>query len=370
MKIVEVKTRQIRIPLVDPKRFAKRTIYFRDYTIVEIISDEGISGMGYCWGTPLVGLVIRKIYRNLLIGENHFDITRLWYKLYHETAVWGRRGINLRAISIIDVALWDLLGKTAGLPIHKLLGGYREKVPCYYSGGYYPLSCTTSSDLLEYLENEMGSAYAKGFRAFKMKVGAESSRLDIERVKLARKIIGDESELYIDANNAWDPDTAIKMGRKFEDYEMKWFEEPVAMDNLSGCAKVAANLNTPIAIGENHFTRWDFKEIIDSKAASIFQGDPTLMGGYTEWLNVAGTAATYGITLAPHWTHDLNIQVCSARPEVMIMEYFEAEDDVFNFQIVLKEPVKAVKGYLYPPNKLGHGLEIDEKVVKKYLLDD
>ena len=174
--------------------------------------------------------------------------------------------------------------------------------------------------------------YEKGFRAFKMKVGGASLDVDLKRAKIARKIIGDNSDLMIDANNAYDVYTAIKMGKEFEKIGMRWFEEPVAKDDLKNCAIVAERLNTPIAIGENHFTRWDFREIMENKAASIFQGDPTLMGGITEWLKIAGYAAIYGLSLAPHWTHDVNVQVGAARPEVLVLEYFEEESDVFNFQ--------------------------------------
>lgn len=366
MKIKEIKVDTVRVPLKDPKRFATRKVFFRDYTIVHVLTDSGLTGWGYCWGTPLVSKVIEEYYSSCLVGEDPSDIIRLWNKMYHNTIVWGRRGIVSRAISAIDVALWDLLGKRTKMPIYKLIGGYREKVPAYYSGGYYPESCKTDRDLLKYIEKEMSTYYEKGFRAFKIKVGGASEKVDIERTRIARNIIGTESELMVDANNAWDVDKAILMGKKFEEFRIRWFEEPVPIDDLNGCAKVAAHLSTPVAIGENHFTRWDFQEIIDKKAASIFQGDPTLMGGITEWLNVAGVAATYGISLAPHWTHDVNVQVGAARPEVLYNEYFEEESDVFNFQKLLKNPVKAKNGYIYPPEGSGHGLELDEESLDKY----
>ncbi len=366
MKITQVETTTLRIPLKVAKRFAGRTVSERYYTIAHIHTDEGVTGWGYCWGTPAVTYVIDNLLQDFLIGEDPRNIGRLWDRMYIGTAVWGRRGISLRSISVIDVALWDLLGKVCKMPIHKLLGGYRDKVKVYYSGGYYPEPYSEDRQFLDYLQEEMGKYRDKGFTAFKMKVGGAPVELDIKRVALARDTIGEKAELMIDANCAWDADTAIKMGKIFEQYNIRWLEEPVPIDDIRGAAKVAQALDTPVAIGEDHFTRWEFKQIIDEKAADILQGDPTLMGGISEWLKVAGIAATYNIPLAPHWTHDVNVQVAAGVKEVIANEYFDVEDDVFNFQAVLSNPVKAVGGYITPPDGPGHGLVLDTDAVTHY----
>lgn len=190
--------------------------------------------------------------------------------------------------------------------------------------------------------------------------------LDLKRIETARKVIGDSADLMVDANNAWDADTAIRVGRIFEGYNIRWLEEPVPIDDIMGCAKVAAALDTPVAIGENHFTRWEFKQIIENKAADILQGDPTLMGGITEWLKVAHLAAINNIPLAPHWTHDVNVHAGAGIKEVIYNEYFELEGDVFNFQEVLENPVKAQDGYIKPPQGPGHGLVLNMDAVKHY----
>lgn len=366
MRITRVETITLKIPLKVAKRFANRTVVERFYTIVHIYTDEGLTGWGYCWGTPAVTYVIDNLLKDYLLGEDPRNIARLWDKMYLGTAVWGRRGISIRSMSVIDIALWDLMGKICNMPIHKLLGGYRDKVKVYYSGGYYPQPYTEDSQLLDYLQKEMEKYYNKGFTAFKMKVGGASVELDIKRVELARKVIGEKAELMVDANCAWDADMAIKMGKIFEKYDIRWFEEPVPIDDISGAAKVARALDTPVAIGENHFTRWEFKQIIDEKAADILQGDPTLMGGISEWLKVAGVAATYNIPLAPHWTHDVNVQVAVGVKDVIIGEYFDVEDDVFNFQAVLSNPVKAVEGFITPPDGPGHGLILDLDAVERF----
>ncbi len=368
MKIKDINVSTVRIPLNNPKRFANRTVYYRDYTIAKVMTDEETSGWGYCWSIPIVSILIRDYLKECLIGESPMNILKLWQKMFHHLDVWDRRGISSRAISVIDNALWDLFGKKVNMPIHKILGGFREKVPAYYSGGYYPVSCDSNKKLFKYIEKEMSEYYNKGFRSFKMKVGGAPFDIDIQRLKITREIIGDNSQLMIDANNAYDVDQAIKFGKEFEKYGMTWFEEPIGKDDFDGCAKISNSLSTPIAIGENHFTRWDFKEIVEKKAASIFQGDPTLFGGISEWLKIAGYSSIYGLKLAPHWTHDFNVQVGAGRPEVLIMEYFEEESDVFNFQKILKNPVKAKDGYISPPQGPGHGLLLNEEALKKYLI--
>jgi L-alanine-DL-glutamate epimerase-like enolase superfamily enzyme len=232
MKIKNITISTARIPLKDPKSFAKRTVYYRDYNIAHIYSDDGLVGWGYCWGTPIISMVIEDYLIECLIGESPFKIERLWENMFHKMSVWGRRGITSRAISVVDIALWDLIGKKLNTPIYKLIGGYREKVPVYYSGGYYPISCDTNEKLFDYIEKEMSLYYKKGFRAFKMKVGGASLDVDLKRAMIARKAIGDNSDLMIDANNAYDVYTAIRIGKEFEKVGMRWFEEPVAKDDL------------------------------------------------------------------------------------------------------------------------------------------
>lgn len=365
MKIRKVDVTTVEIPLVDPKRFGTRSASARYYTIVEIETESGIKGFGYCWGIPAVSMVV-EMCKQHLIGEMATATTKIWQKLYHSLAVMDRRGIACRALGAIDVALWDIIGKAANLPIYQLIGGYRDEVQAYFSGGYYPVSCKTEKELLQFMESDFGTYRDRGFTAFKMKIGGMGTKFDLERIKLAREVIGPDALLMVDANNVYDVKTAIRFAAQFEKYDIDWFEEPCAVDQLNNCAQIAANVSMPVAIGENHFTRWDFKEIIESRAASVLQGDPTLMGGITEWLNLAGVAAMYGITLAPHWTHDVNVHVALARPEVKIVEYFEADADVFNVQRIFANPVMARNGMVSAAKGSGHGLVLDTKAVAKY----
>jgi L-alanine-DL-glutamate epimerase-like enolase superfamily enzyme len=366
--IQEIKTRNVRIPLDDPKTFSTKHITYRDYTLVHVMTRSGVEGWSYVWGLPVVKNVIDS-YKDLVIGESAHSTAKIWNKVFKQLDRWDRSGIGMRALSGIDIALWDAIGKAAQTPIYRLMGAYREEIEAYYSGGYYPASCEDNKALFSYLENELGAAYEKGFRSFKMKIGAASPALDIERICFARKTIGPDCKLMLDANCGYDPETIIPMAKKFEQYDITWLEEPVGVDDLPNCALVAERIATPVALGENHFGRWQFREILDHKAGRIIQADPTVMGGFSEYINLAGLCATYGVKLAPHCFHDVNVQVGLARPEVTILEYMDAAGDVINIQKILQNPVAAVAGMVRAPEGPGHGLILDEKAVARYLYE-
>lgn len=368
MKIVSLKARNLRIPLNDPKTFSTKHITYRDYTLVTIATKSGIEGWAFVWGLPVVKNVI-EMYQDLVIGELASDTVRIWNKIFKQVDRWDRSGIAMRALSVIDMALWDIIGKAANTPIHKLLGGSRDEIEAYYSGGYYPQSCANKMDLFTYLEKEMGQAKDCGFKSFKMKIGAASPSLDVERIALVRKTLGPDCRLMLDANCGYDPETIIPMAHKFAQYDITWLEEPVAVDDLPNCAYVASRIPMPVALGENHFGRWQFREILEHKAGQIIQADPTVMGGFTEYMNLVGLSATYGFKLAPHCFHDINVQLGLARPEIMILEYMDEASDVINVQKILQNPVPAVNGMVRAPEGAGHGLILDEKAVAKYLYE-
>jgi L-alanine-DL-glutamate epimerase-like enolase superfamily enzyme len=367
MKITAIESRNIRIPLNNPKSYSTKKISFRDYTVVKIRTEDGVEGWSYVWGVPVVNQVIEML-KNLVIGETAASTTYIWYKLFSSMKGWDRSGFAMRGISAIDIALWDIIGKYAKLPIYRLMGTFRTECPAYYSAGYYPESCKSKQEQFTYLEKEMGKARESGFQAFKMKIGAHSVDEDVERIGVVRGIIGEKALLMLDANCAYDPETIIPMARKFEKYDITWIEEPVEVDDLDNCAYVAQRISMPIAVGESHFTRWQIREILEHNCCRYIQTDPTVTGGFTEYVNIAGLAAAYGIKLSPHCFHDINIQIALARPEIYMLEYMDASSDIFNIQAILKNPVLAKNGMLQAPEEPGHGLLLDEKALQRYLL--
>lgn len=362
MEITDVKTLGLSIPLERPVTFATRTVYERCFSIVQVVTDEGITGIGCVpIGNPLsVTAIIERNLKRLLVGETPFAVERIWEKMYREM-YRDRKGSAIRAISAVDIALWDVIGKALKMPLYKLLGGYRDRVPCYASGGYY-----RESKGLEELAKEMVGYVERGFAAVKMKVGALSLKRDVERVKAVRDAVGPDIDLMIDANNAYNAHTAIKAGREFEKYDIYWFEEPVWPDDVHGSALVAAALDTPVASGELEFTRYGFRDLIENRAVDIIQPDATVVGGISEWMKVAAMASAWRIPVAPHWEQEVHVHLAAAVPNVLTVEFFPREGDIRLEDRLYAEYMEPKKGYLEVPKKLGLGIELNEEALKKY----
>ena len=229
----------------------------------------------------------------------------------------GRRGITTRIISGIDIALWDIKGKVSGLPIYKLLGGFTNKVDTYIAGGYYE-----KGKGLKELAKEMEDNVKIGARAVKIKVGAVSINEDIERVKICRDVIGKDVKLMVDANNAYRHYQAIEFARKAEKYDLFWFEEPVEPDDYIGQAEITRSTSIPVAAGENEYTRYGFRDMINHRAVDILQPDCLILGGVTEFMKVCALAQSNDLDIAPHGAQEVHIHLVSAIPNGLILEYY------------------------------------------------
>lgn len=271
----------------------------------------------------------------------------------------------MRALSILDIALWDLNARTAKLPLYRYLGCCSvDKVPCYASGGYYLESKTAKN-----LGQEVASWVRQGFRAVKIKVGRLSPAEEEERVRAAREACGPEIHLMMDINNAWpDVPTALLYCRRFEKYSPYWVEEPFSPDEIDSHAKLALATTIPVATGEIEAGRWRFKELLDKRAAEILQTDAAVCGGISEWRRIAQTASSYGVTVCPHWFHDLHVHLVAATPNARYVEFFP-DDQVLNFRRLINRQLEVEKGDLLLPKGLGLGFEFDEKAVAKYALN-
>ncbi len=389
MKIVDITSIPLSCP-IEPLMSSIEYMGKRDVLLVKVTTDEGITGISEAasFGGPLVTTktIIEKELKPYLVGEDPLNIEKLWDKMYQRTFFHGRRGVIISAMSGIDIALWDIMGKVANLPLYKLLGGYRDRVRAYASMGYYQVSKGP-----EELAARISERVRKGFTAVKIKVGRNpfgaigrsepsvfpysdlcvaSMDEDIERVAAVREAIGNKVDLLVDANCSWKPHVAIKMARKFEKYDIYWLEEPVIPDDIEGSAMVAAAIDTPIAGYETEYTRYGYKELVTRRAVDIVQPDVTWAGGITEAKKIANLASCHNMQCVPETFSSAlavvaNLHFIASIPNGELLELDQNPNPLREELIV--EPITVdKKGYVKLPQGPGLGVQLNEEIVEKY----
>lgn len=368
-EIRSVQSRTIRVPLDRPTSFSTREVHHRDYGVVRIQTDDGATGIGFCYGGSdagaLVAAVVRELFAPLLVGQDATRTEWLWERMYDAGILQGRAGAAMRALSILDIALWDRNARAAGMPLHRLLGGYHDVVvPAYASGGYYLEGKTP-----QMLGEEMAGYVSQGFRAVKMKVGRLGPAEEEARIRAAREAIGPDVALMLDANNAWrDLPTALRFMDRYEPYDPYWIEEPFGVDDIANHARLAERSRVPVATGEIEAGRWRFKELLDRGGASILQADAAVCGGITEYRRIGATAASYGVNLCPHWFHDLHVHLVASAPNGQIVEFFP-DDAVLNFRRLVDRQLETRDGGLVLPTEPGLGFGFDVHALERHALD-
>jgi L-alanine-DL-glutamate epimerase-like enolase superfamily enzyme len=368
-KIESVSVCVARVPLDRVTSFATRTVSSRDYCLVKVRSTDGVEGIGFCYvgsaGGRIAAVAVQELLAPKLIGQESTRVEGLWEEMYRETILQGRAGSVMRGLSILDIALWDLNARAVGLPLYRYLGCWTDKeVPAYASGGYYLEGKTPAN-----LGQEVAGFANQGFKAVKIKVGRLSPAGEEERVKAAREAIGPDVQLMLDANTAWsDLPTALAYCERFEDYRPYWIEEPFGPDDIDNHAKLAERTSILVATGEIEVGRWRFKELLDKGGAEILQTDAAVCGGISEWRRIAQMAACYGVTMCPHWFHDLHVHLVASAPNSRYVEYFP-DDQVLNFRRLIDRQLEVREGNLLLPRTPGLGFDFNEQAVTKYALD-
>jgi L-rhamnonate dehydratase len=386
MKITEIRTRVVRwrgktVPL--PSHFctnpmdlmelpeaSMRTFTFHGWLIVEVFTDDGHVGLGNAALTPEITKQVIDLYlKPLLIGQEPWDIERLWQHMYRKTMAFGRKGIGMVAISAVDIALWDLLGKSAKQPVYRLLGGRtKARIPVYASRLY-------SVELSE-LEAEAKRYQAEGYQAMKLRFGwgpadgPAGMQRNLALVRTVREAVGEGIDVMADAYMGWTLEYAKRMLPLLEPFRLRWLEEPVIPDDILGYAELKSYGRIPIAGGEHEFTLYGFRELLEAHALDYIQFDTNRVGGITQARKIAALAEAHSVPVIPHAGQMHNYHVVMASLNSPMAEYFPMVDvEVGNelFWHLFKGEPRAQNGYVdLDDNTPGLGLTVNESGLEQF----
>jgi L-alanine-DL-glutamate epimerase-like enolase superfamily enzyme len=360
-RIAWVRLSSVYLPLSTPISDAKvltgrqRPMTEIAFLFAEIGAESGHEGFGFGYskraGGPGQYAHAREIAPEL-IGEDPSDIARLWEKLVWAGASVGRSGLATQAIAALDIALWDLKAKRAGLPLAKLLGAHRDSVRCYNTSGGF-----LHTPVEQVIENATASL-ERGIGGIKLKVGHPDSRVDLARVGAVREHLGDGVPLMVDANQQWDRATAQRLGRVLEQFGLVWIEEPLDAYDNAGHAALAATLDTPIATGEMLTSVGEHAALIRAGGADIIQPDAPRIGGITPFLRLAALAEHERLQLAPHFAMEIHVHLAAAYGLEPWVEHFEWLEPLFQERLEIRE------GRMVVPDRPGLGVTPSEQVTK------
>jgi D-arabinonate dehydratase len=357
MKITDIRTHLLSVPYADPPKTGFLALDKIHLLVVEVETASGIIGTGHlhplAGGMRTLDMCVHEMLAPLLIGEDARNVEDLWQKMWWATFIQGRMGITVMAMSALDIALWDAVGRHEKKPLWQLWGGQPGPFPIYGSGCFRGLG---HDGMIEKAERFV----AQGFSAIKMQVGHIFTHdEDVANVRDMRTTLGDEIEIMVDVNQGWTAEEAIKVGRRLDEYDISWLEEPVIADDFEGYHRVAEAIRTPIAGGENHFTHHDFKPFFASGKVPILQPD-IMRGGYSELRVIADQAKDAGLTIAPHLFPELSIHLTASIENANWLEYMGWFDHLW------EEPLLPSKGMLTSTNRAGHGMDFRTELFSDY----
>jgi L-alanine-DL-glutamate epimerase-like enolase superfamily enzyme len=380
MKITQLDTYFLAIPLPQPVRTSTSTISQVSEVIVKLTTDAGLVGIGEAHGPFLfrqgpegmriVNEIVQQI-TPLVVGEDPFNVERIWQDLFALTytsvrdipAMARQQRQLVTAMSAIDIALWDLMGKAIERPVYALLGGaLRQRVPAYVTGFYY-----RDNERPDDLRREAALYLEKGYRTLKVKVGGLTPEEDARRVGFIRETVGDEVALMLDANQGWDLRTAIRAAQLCEPYNIFWLEDPMPWyDERHTLQRLKGATNIPIAAGETEYTPFGLRTLIVEGLVDYLIIDSTWSGGLTTWRKAATMAELYDIPMASHHDPQIHIHAQAASPTGFILESFaDPTRDPLWFELFHERP-EVVDGHMALPDKPGLGLELRDDTIEKY----
>ncbi|MFB7798380.1 mandelate racemase/muconate lactonizing enzyme family protein [Isoptericola sp. NPDC056134] len=322
------------------------------FLVAEITTEQGHKGLGFSYSKRAGGpaqYAHAKEVADAALGEDPNDIARLYTKLLWAGASVGRSGVATQALAAIDIALYDLKAKRAGLPLAKLLGAHRDSVRTYNtSGGFLHAG-------IDEVKDRASLSLAEGIGGIKIKVGLPDTRADLARVEAVREHLGPDVPLMVDANQQWDRTTALRMGRRLEPYDLVWIEEPLDAYDAEGHAALAAALDTPVATGEMLASVAEHERLIAARACDIIQPDAPRVGGITQFLRLLTLADQAGLDLAPHFAMEIHLHLAATYPREPWVEHFDWLDPLFEERLETKD------GRMLVPDRPGLGVTLTEQ---------
>jgi len=378
VKIADVRTYVLSTPLEIPFSFSMGWVKARGTMIVEVVTDEGISGWGeaLCHGLQppqIAQTIVEYALKPLLIGQDPGDVDVLWERMYNQTRPYGQKGAVPNAISAVDIALWDCIGRATGQPIHKLLGGaYRSSVQPYATGFYRVEGKHYPADAVEEAKRHM----SHGFTAMKLKTGFGVED-DIRYIMGVREGIGDDVQLMVDANHAYNVSSARRILKAIESANIHWFEEPISPEDIDGYCELKTLTSVYLAAGENEFTKIGFREWISRRAVDILQPDLCSAGGFTECRKILALAQAWHMPVIPHvWASGIGLAASlqfiatiapsplALKPIEPMLEYDQSShpfrQDLIFGAITLRD------GRVDISTAPGLGVEVNREVIERY----
>ena len=373
MKITSVRALPVATPLDEPLRWGAMSVGVKGGVLVIVTTDEGIVGYGEAGFSaeyfPTVGPVINDQLGPLLVGRDPLDIGAIWQEMFESTHMWGRRGIETYAVSGIDIALWDILGKVAGQPVYRLLGANKSTARAYFAPSLKETALVVA---------EAAAAKHEGFSAIKLRLGkdvAEARAL----VSGVREAVGEDFDIMVDANMAYDRRTALHVARMLEEYNVEWLEEPIMSRSLSQYVEdhawLAERVSLKLAGGESLFTRFEYLELLERKVFDVLQPDCTSVGGISEAKRVADMASAWNIECVPHIACSsgtgiglaAGLHVILACANTPLIE-FDAYRGI-GWEGFLTQPLEVADGHVAALDLPGIGIELLPDALERFSLD-
>ena len=388
MKIKEVKSHILQYDLREELGYSQQYYQKRTGHLVEVVTDEGITGWGECFGPGNVAIankvIVERVIQPIILEENPLNRDVLWHKVYNLLRDHGQKGMPIQALSGVDIALWDILGKVTGLSISRLIGGrFREQVPVYGYGMMLRREKLTA--LMDRFEDEAAAIKSAGFVATKMKVGL-GAKQDVQLAESVRRGVGGDFPFMVDANHCYTVDQALYVGRALEELDAYWFEEPVAPEDLDGYRELRSQLKINIAGGEAEFTRWGWRNLLEKHCLDIAQPEVCALGGISEYLRVLALAQAHFTQVINHvWGSAVaiatNLQLLAVipplpggiHPQEPMLEFDTTDnkfrDDLLTDPLNIQRQVAKNGGYVPIPDVPGHGAEPNREFLEHFALE-